>query len=248
MRDDRTRLDARRMLRMHRLSVAIGETTSKQRRLLALVAPHAKMVSNDSPWRVAVHEAGHALVHLVRGIDFALVRVGGNDERGERIGGALSYAGLAPSYPQASMADRLASDLGGAMAEAVVLGSIDPNGVEADIHDAFARTRVNIEEPERTPVRLEIVRGAGRCALRLLRQHREELVRLARALQEKGRLGRSTCVRLVGEVPARPLYSPSQTLAEFRRGEAVRRELAARDRRLRRLADAAGAITIEAAS
>jgi integrase len=74
-----------------------------------------------SLWSTGVHEAGHALVALVEGVDFVSVDVA---RTGNRLG-YLSFDGLTRRMPWAGFTARVASDLGGAVAEEIVFGEID---------------------------------------------------------------------------------------------------------------------------
>jgi hypothetical protein len=188
--------------------------SNEQLNLCQLVLGHMGESDDRSHWRTAVHEAGHAMVELLEGVDFAraVVRADGSGE--------VETQGLQAEYDECSLESRVATDLGGAVAEELVFNDVEPGGVETDLRVALARLRVT--HPERVGeddegvayVRAQVARVRA-----MLRRRRPALLKLAEALLRKRTLERRECaliVRAAGtRVWLRPHYSPI-----IRRGEA----------------------------
>jgi ATP-dependent Zn protease len=182
-----------------------------------------------SEWRAAVHEAGHALVLLVHGVDFDLIRIETTDT------GAGGRIEMPPQtrrlQNRTTMDERIDGDVAGPIGEETILGDVEPLGVETDLRVALARgCVVHPENPTQANedgiqwVRASVVRVRA-----MLRRRRRSLERLARELLRAKTLTRRDCVRIVrGRVRSRPFKSPTVPWKELHDCDVARDYLARR--------------------
>jgi hypothetical protein len=127
--------------------------------------------------RPAIHEAGHAMVYLVRGVRFANVRLSAP--------AGLHHRDV--DDPPTTRETRIAMNLGGAVAEALSLGACDPSSAWSDLRSALARAMEDVG----------VVRGIVVDVRELLVLWRTELILLTDALLEEQTLTCEQCVELV---------------------------------------------------
>jgi hypothetical protein len=198
--------------------------------LCDLVLGHSGESDDVSTWRTAVHEAGHAIVQLVDGVDFSDVVLY------EGGGGELRTVDIEDRYEAAPHVVRIAGDLGGAVAEETVFGDVEPGGVEEDLRIALARARITDPEAASTNEGcLPLVLGQVVRVRAMLRRRRRALLALAHVLLRAREVDRRTCARVVRDAGAcvrlRPRFSPIIGWDERCDCELVRGELRERDAR-----------------
>lgn len=162
--------------------------------------------------RTSTHEAGHAFVHVLSAVRFAFAELLGDDH-------GRTFAPRGSSQVQlASVEARIACDLGGPVAEEVVLAAADPNGAWHDL--TIARARAD----------LPFVREQAGRVRQLLTEHRAALERLASSLSGAGHLTADECrdeLRKAGvEVPS-PRFDVSPPPEEWERCAAACRQMQA---------------------
>jgi len=150
----------------------------------ASAASHARRGRPDFA-RTMTHECGHGGAYLDRSHGFSdlFVRADGS--------GALSpLAGKRrrPPPPErwGSLDARVASELGGVVAEMVILGSVEPYESIQDMQRAFARADGDAA----------FVREQVRRLTSTFQTHRGALRHMADALRRSGRLDHAQCMRL----------------------------------------------------
>lgn len=178
---------------------------------------------DESLGRVAVHEAGHAMVSLVDGVDFHHVEVFDDFK-----GGACDTRGLAWLYTRVEFEANLASDVGGAIAEETVFDDVGWDGFETDFRVALARVHI-VDNPGAVRYddeRLAPIQRAVARVRKMLRRRKPALTKLAEELLRARSLTRIECVRIVNEagsrVRVRPLFSPVIPLDELHRCDRAR--------------------------
>ena len=190
---------------------------------------------DDVPhWRTAVHESGRALVLLVEGTNFERIRIydaGPDVERA--LGEVVSSQDV--EHPTPSFEARVASDVGGAVAEHMVFGCVEPLGVWTDLRVALARAHVTGVDDS---VAVKAAEGLGRVREQImrvrhtLRRRRPALEALAAELLRTKDVTRRDAVRIVRQagtrVRVRPIRSSTVPWQELRDCNLVRAEIAER--------------------
>jgi hypothetical protein len=186
-----------------------------------------ELTDDPSARRTATHEAGHALCYLVEGIDFVYAEINGSGASGHLSTVGLRDAGLV--HPAPAALARIATEIGGAVAEQVALGSVDVYRARTDMHRAVARARAS-------GTRVEM---ATAHVLQMLTARKAALLELADALLSARRLTRVEALRIVwgdGDVIVpQPNFSPRSPVDELERVRSVDAEIAAKIARIERL-------------
>jgi hypothetical protein len=160
-------------------------------------------------WKRTVrHEAGHFGAYADRSVSFGCLVIY-DDGSGALEAGPRPPSPI-PSERMRTLEAGIAAELGGLVAESVILGSVEPWGGHLDIVRAFARA----DDDER------LVREVLQQLTQTFEQHQEALVDVAIALRRERRVDRATCIQLVRNkgwlVEIEPRYEKT-TPAEVRR-------------------------------
>jgi hypothetical protein len=170
---------------------------------------------DEETLRTCAHEAGHALVHLLDGVRFGRVEVGG-PTRG-RLVSRPAAAEIPAVLCMPPIETRIATELAGAVAEEVIVGDVDPVGCWTDLRMALARA----PDPGQARAQADRVRG-------MLNAHRHALSELANELGRTGVLTRAQCaavVRAAGCPVDEPKFDPISPPDERARYEAARADV-----------------------
>jgi cell division protease FtsH len=189
--------------------------------LVDAIAPRVAM-DDATLWRVAHHEAGHAVVALALGVDEVVaVDIGGAaDAFGRTV--MRQRAGI---ETRATIEDRVCADLGGRAAEAVVYGDYSANArgdlatathAIAGLHastglagglaylgdEKAAAAMLRVDRTLRDAVNADLARLQAR-AVDIVRAHREALEAIAAALADRRHLTGDEVRAIFEAVPAR---------------------------------------------
>lgn len=148
---------------------------------------------HDETERTAIHEAGHALVSLVEGVEFYCVGV-----TDAATGALVHRRPVPPGTIGPPLATRIALELGGAAAEEAVFGDVSPCGAWIDLAMALARAgvpRSGVATADHRGVRA--VRAQAERLRGLFVRERAALDALARELTAVRTLRRVECVAIV---------------------------------------------------
>jgi len=172
---------------------------------------------DDERPRTCAHEAGHAFLHLLAGVRFGRVEVGG--AAGARLVSRPAAAEIPAVLCMPPIETRIATELGGAIAEEVIVGDVDPVGCWTDLRMALARAT----DPGQARAQADRVRS-------MLNAHKHALSELASELGRTGVLTRAQCadvVRAAGCPVDEPKFDPISPPDERARYEAARAEVRA---------------------
>jgi hypothetical protein len=137
------------------------------------------------------------------------------------------------------LADRIAADVAGAVAEELVFhDGVEPIGVLTDLRVALARAGVLDVEQELKAEGVGLVRHQVGRVRKMLGRRRRTLLALARVLRRTEELTRLDAVRIARlagtRILIRPKFSPTVSLQELRDCDRARHEVAGQVRRLGR--------------